>query len=79
MAKKKLVHKGHTVHEGQTYQVLVYKCTSGRLFAETPLGVDDIIINDGSSLEEVLEKHNSLLPLAITSRRIRRKTLGIGW
>ncbi|HEY3306992.1 MAG TPA: hypothetical protein VGJ93_00925 [Desulfuromonadaceae bacterium] len=72
MAKKKLVHKDHVIHEGKAYQILVYKSTSGRLFAETPLGIDDIIINDGASLEDVLEKHNNILPLAITSRKIRK-------
>lgn len=79
MAKKILVHEGHLDHEGQTYQVLVYKRKCGRLFAETTLGIDDIIINDGASLEDVLERHHNLLPLAITSRKIRRKICGIGW
>lgn len=78
MSKKKLVHKYHQTVEGQIYQVLIYSSASGRLYAETPLGIDDIIITDGASMSDVLNKHNDLLPLAITSRKIRRRVIGTG-
>lgn len=73
MSKKQLVHKCQIRLDGTDYQVLVYSCSNGRVFAETSLDANDIIINDGSSLEEVLEKHNRLLPLAVTSHEMRKQ------
>ena len=50
-----------------------YRSHNGRLFAETPLDSEDIIINDAGSLVEVLAKHEKMLPLALTAREIRAK------
>jgi hypothetical protein len=38
--------------------------------AETALGPDDHIISDGVSPEDVLHKHQLILPLAIMSRAL---------
>jgi hypothetical protein len=65
-----LVHETEIEVDGNRYQVLVYCRDDGRHFAKTHFGSDDIIINDGATLEEVLEKHQQLLPLAITSRQM---------
>ena len=73
MTKKTLVHKSHVLYGGETYPVLVYRSHNGRLFAETPLDSEDIIINDAGSLVEVLAKHEKMLPLALTAREIRAK------
>lgn len=68
-----LVHEAHVDVDGDRYQVLVYCRNDGRHFAKTFLGGDDIIINDGITLEDVLNKHQSLLPLAVTTRRMRQQ------
>lgn len=68
-----LVHEAHVEVDGDRYKVLVYCRDDGRHFAKTHLGGEDIIINDGISLEEVLVKHESLLPLAVSTRRMRQQ------
>jgi hypothetical protein len=70
MIKEVLVHKAEIELHGDHYQIMVYCRDDGRHLAKTSFTADDIIINDGSSLEEVLEKHERLLPLAISSRKI---------
>lgn len=72
MARKRLVHKTEYKYEGIPYEIMVYCDGEGHHFAETYLNDDDIIINDGPSLEEVLNKHTSILPLAIASHKIRK-------
>ncbi len=76
MWEEVLVHKSEIELHGDSYQIMIYCRKDGRHFAQTHLGENDIIINDGSSLEEVLAKHERLLPLAINSRRIRRDYQG---
>jgi hypothetical protein len=76
MTEEILVHKSYIEHNGDSYQVLVYCRTDGRHFAKTHFGDDDIIINDGASLEEALARHNKLLPLAISSRKVMQEFRG---
>jgi len=71
MTQGKLVHESHIEVDGDRYNVLVYCRDDGRHFAKTHLGGEDIIINDGMTLEDVLLKHEHLLPLAISTRRMR--------
>lgn len=73
MKDETLVHKAHVKVDGDRYQVLVYCRDDGRYFAKTRLGGGDIIINDGMTLEDVLIKHENLLPLAVYTRRMRRQ------
>lgn len=68
-----LVHEAHIDVDGERYQVLVFCRDDGRHFAKTHLGGEDIIINDGVTLEEVLKKHEQILPLAISTRRMRQQ------
>ncbi len=68
-----LVHETEVEVHGDLYIVNVFCRNDGRHFAKTRFGDDDIIINDGASLEEVLDKHEKLLPLAITSRQMFNK------
>jgi hypothetical protein len=56
----------------QEYEVLVFSRPDGSHTAKTFFTPSDVIINDGSSLEEVLNRHQRLLPLAITSRELLR-------
>ena len=77
MNDEKLVHKTEIEFQGDRYEVLVYCRTDGRHFARTYFGDDDVIINDGASLEEVLDRHERLLPLAVSSRRILQEYTGV--
>ena len=66
-----LVHEGKIRVRDEEFAVKVFCRDDGRHFARTSFSDADIIINDGSSLDEVLHKHRELLPLAISSRRMR--------
>lgn len=68
MTGETLVHRAEVVLNGNRYEILVYCRDDGRHFAKTRFGENDIIINDGQSLEAALEKHENLLPLAIICR-----------
>lgn len=71
-----LVHQTEIQLEGDSYQVQVFCREDGRHFAKTHLGGGDIIINDGLSLQDVLVKHSELLPLAVSTRRMREQIRG---
>jgi len=66
-----LVHTGAVNVKGEEYSVKVFCRDDGRHFAKTAFTDADIIINDGATLDEVLHKHRELLPLAISSRKMR--------
>ncbi len=76
MEEEILVHESDIEVLGDRYQIKVFCRGDGRHFAKTLFGDDDIIINDGASLEEVLAKHARLLPLAISSRKIMQEFSG---
>lgn len=65
-----LVHECQVEIAGTYYEIRVFVNGEGHHVAKTVLGRDDVLINDGSSLEEVLSKHRNLLPLALDSRAI---------
>lgn len=67
-----LVHSGRVKVDGNDYEVLVFRRADGSHIAKTYFTALDVIINDGLSLDEVLAKHQRLLPLAITSRELLR-------
>jgi hypothetical protein len=67
-----LVHQSVYHFDGQDYQVCVYSRPDGRHVARTVFSDADVIVNDGPSLEEVLAKHQRLLPLAVNSRELLR-------
>ena len=67
-----LVHTSHCTIAGQDYEVLVFRRPDGSHVAKTFFTPSDVIINDGTSLEEVLARHQRLLPLAINSRELLR-------
>jgi hypothetical protein len=68
-----LVHKSIHHVAGQDYEVAVYARPDGSHVAKTAFSPVDVIVNDGRSLEDVLEKHQRILPLAINSRQILRE------
>ena len=76
MTEEKLVHKSDMELHGNRYQIMVFCREDGRHFAKTRFGMDDIIINDGDSLEEALAKHERLLPLAVRSRQVLQELRG---
>jgi len=70
MEKEILVHKCHLPVDSDEYEVLIYSRPDGTHIAKTVLDIHDVIINDGPTLDAVLEKHRQLLPLAINSRQL---------
>ena len=73
-----LVHEGKIRVRDEEFAVKVFCRDDGRHFARTSFTDSDIIINDGATLDEVLNKHRELLPLAISSRRMRTEMSLLG-
>ncbi len=76
MSEEILVHRTDIELHGDCYEITVFCRADGRHFAKTHFGEGDIIINDGASLEEALAKHEMLLPLAVSTRRIMQEFRG---
>lgn len=72
-----LVHSAEISLDGSRFEIHVYCRIDGRYFAKTHFGENDIIINDGHSLEEALTKHEKILPLAVTSRHLLHQVKGM--
>lgn len=68
MSTEQLVHQCRMTVANDEYEVQVFTRQDGTHVAKTVFAPGDVIINDGPSLNEVLEKHARLLPLAIDSR-----------
>ena len=73
MDSELLVHQCRMEVAEQLYDVFVYCRPDGSHIAKTFFAPQDVIVNDGSTLEEVLTKHRRLLPLAVNSRQILRE------
>jgi len=73
MESEILVYKSVFHVAGRDYEVAVYTRPDGAHVAKTTFSPVDVIVNDGRSLEEVLDKHRRLLPLAVNSRQILRE------
>ncbi len=71
-----LVHTSDLEVYGEHFQVCVYRREDGGFFSKTSFTDQDVIICDGESLEDTLDKHLHLLPLAVGSRRIIGEFLG---
>ncbi len=70
MENVQLVHQLKCAFAGDEYLIEVFSRPDGSHFARTIFSPQDVIISDGVTLEEVLLKHQDLLPLAIHSRRM---------
>ena len=70
MENIQLVHQLMCDFAGDEYLIEVFSRPDGSHFARTIFSPQDVIISDGVSLEEVLLKHQDLLPLAIHSRQM---------
>lgn len=68
MENSQLVHELVCNFEGREFLIQVYLRPDGSHFARTEFSPQDVIISDGFSLEEALNKHQHLLPLAVHSR-----------
>ena len=73
MTGETLVHKVEVEIHGDRYEILVFCRDDGRHFARTRFAENDFIIHDGQSLEEALEKHEKVLPVAVTCRHILKQ------
>ena len=69
-----LVHQLTCDFEGRKYLIEVFSRPDGSHFARTVFSPQDVIISDGFSFEEVLVRHQDLLPLAIRSRKMPRSS-----
>lgn len=69
-----LVHKCNIPVGDSRYEILVYSRPDGSHVAKTVLDTYDVIINDGATLDDALQKHTELLPLAINSRQMFPRT-----
>lgn len=65
-----LVHQINCNFEGEEYLIEVFLRPDGSHYARTIFSTHDVIISDGVSFEEVLTKHQGLLPLAVHSRQL---------
>jgi hypothetical protein len=72
-----LVHSSELELNGEKFSIQVFSSAAGRFFAKTCLGEGDVIITDGASPEDVLKKHEDLLPLAVGTREITQSYLGL--
>lgn len=77
MSGERLVHKTDMEFQGSCYEIRVFCGEDGRHYAKTRFSEHDVIINDGATLHDALSKHASLLPLAISSRKILRRSVGL--
>lgn len=71
MDDSRLVHQLLLSIEGGEYLIEVFSRSDGSHYARTAFTAQDVIISDGPSLNEVLQRHRDLLPLAIHSRLIQ--------
>ena len=71
MENVQLVHQLMCDFEGEKYLVEVFSRPDGSHFARTVFSPQDVIISDGVNLDDVLLKHQDLLPLAIHSRQMQ--------
>ena len=71
MENIQLVHQLLCDFEGEEYLVEVFSRPDGSHFARTVFSPQDVIISDGVNLDDVLLKHQDLLPLAIHSRQMQ--------
>ena len=74
MEDNQLVHQMTCRFEGEDYLIEVFLRPDGSHFARTAFSPQDVIISDGISLEDVLGKHQNLLPLAIHSRQMQSQS-----
>lgn len=71
-----LLHSSELEVNGEFFGIKVYCSSAGHYFATTCLGDGDVIITDGPSASDALEKHQSLLPLAVGTREITHSYMG---
>jgi hypothetical protein len=65
-----LVHQLKYDFEDSEYLIEVFIRPDGSHFARTVFSPQDVIISDGFDFDDVLLKHQDLLPLAVHSRQI---------
>ena len=70
MSEGSIVHETRMDVSGKKYCVQVFSGDNGRYFALTRFSASDAIIVDGSSIEEVMNRHIFCLPLAVGCRSL---------
>ena len=77
MQEDRVVHKARQRVNNKTYGIRVYQKPNGMYYAKTDLSYIDVIINDGTSLDEVVKIHKTLLPLAVRCHLARKGEYGL--
>lgn len=54
--------------QGQVFEIWIIQRAERRYMVRTHLGIEDCIITDGDSEDEVLAKHMQVLPAALWAR-----------
>ena len=70
MENMQLVHQMMCDFDEVGYLIEIFLRPDGRYFARTVFNPQDVIVSDGLDLDEVLLKHQELLPLAVHSRQL---------
>ncbi|PLX94010.1 MAG: hypothetical protein C0621_06125 [Desulfuromonas sp.] len=65
-----LIYSCQVELQGEMFEIHIFTRPDGRHTAKTVFSANDVLINDGQSLDEALERQQRLLPLALNSRRI---------
>ena len=73
MKQWNVVRRSELKVAGIRYGVQIFSRGDGNFFARTKLRDGDVIIIDGTSIEEVLARHRFSLPIAIDCRRRKNK------
>jgi hypothetical protein len=63
-----IVHETEMRVAGKNFKVQVFSRDNGKYYSLTRLGDSDVIIIDGTSIEDVLTRHSFSLPIAIGCR-----------
>ena len=71
-----LLHSSEMEVNGEVFNIKIFCSAAGRFFAKTCLGEGDVIITDGPSVPEALQRHENLLPLAVGTRELTQSYLG---
>lgn len=67
-----IVHEEEVMAHGKPRLIRVFCRGERRYFAATEVEPGDVIINDGFSVEEVLERQTAILAAAFQSREMNR-------
>jgi hypothetical protein len=72
----KMVRKTEVLIMGEIFDVEIFARENGKGFALTRYATEDVIITDGRNVEDALQRHSAVLPLAIDCRSRKKMAAG---